>query len=118
VTAEVLNPVDIEQYIVETKNRIANGVKVVTAAEREMKAKRRAESLAYAKAFISGDGSIQDRRYKAEIDTMPLREEADDAEIAFKHAERTAKALEKELFAWQSVNNSVIAMYGAVKHGS
>ena len=46
---------------------------------------------------------------------MPHREEADNAEIAFKHAERTAKALEKELLAWQSINTNIRAMYGAVR---
>ena len=44
---------------------------------------------------------------------MPHREEADNADLAFKHAERTAKALEKELFAWQSINSNIRAMYGA-----
>jgi len=51
--------------------------------------------------------------YSAEIESMPHREAADIAEIAFKHAERTAKALEKELFAWQSINSNIRAMYGA-----
>ena len=46
---------------------------------------------------------------------MDKREEADIAEIAFKHAERTAKALEKELMAWQSINSSLRAMYSAVR---
>lgn len=116
--SDVINPVDVENHIIRTKNHIASGVKIVTEAEQTMKARKREEDLAYAKAFINGEGSIQDRKYKAEIETMPLREIAEDAEIAFKHAERVARALEKELFAWQSVNNSVIAMYGAVKHGS
>ena len=56
---------------------------------------------------------MHERQYAADIAAMPHREEADNAEIAFQHAERTAKALEKELFAWQSINSNVRAMYEA-----
>jgi hypothetical protein len=111
----VHNPVDIERKIEETANRIARGVSVVTAAEREAKAKKRAFDLAYAFAYKRAPGSIKEREYTADIETMPHREEADNAEIAYRHAERTAKAAEKELFAWQSIGSSVRAMYGAVR---
>ena len=111
----VHNPVDIERKIEETANRIARGVSVVTAAEREAKAKRRAFDLAYAHAYKKAEGPAHERRYTADILSMSQREEADNAEIAFKHAERTAKAAEKELFAWQSIGSSVRAMYGAVR---
>ena len=109
----VHDPVAVEQKIEETKNRIAAGVKIVTAAEREMKAKKRAFDLAYAHAYKRADGSIKDREYQADIEAMPHREEADNAEIAYKHAARTADALEKELFAWQAILKSVCAMYSA-----
>ena len=112
---EVLNPVDAERKIQELSDRIAKGVGVVTAAEREARAKKRAFDLAYAHAYKRAEGSIKDREYAADIEAMPHREAADVAEIAFKHAERTAKALEKELFAWQSILNSVRAIYGAVR---
>ena len=109
----VHDPVAVEQKIEETKNRIAAGVKIVTAAERESRAKKRAFDLAYAYAYKHAEGSIKEREYQADIDTMPHREESDNADIAFKHAERTAKALDRELFAWQSILNSVRSMYNA-----
>lgn len=109
----VLNPVDVERHIQEVSNRIARGVQIVTAAEREAREKRRMFDLAFARAYKQADGPAHERKYTAEIDAMPHREAADIAEIAFKHAERTAKALEKELFAWQSINNSIRSMYGA-----
>jgi hypothetical protein len=115
VNGSLHNPADVERKIEETSNRIAAGVKVVTAAEREMRAKKRDFDLAYAHAYKNADGSIKDREYAADIKTMPHREEADNAEIAYKHAGRTADALEKELFAWQAILKSVNAMYGAVR---
>jgi hypothetical protein len=111
LATEVLNPVDAERKIQELSDRIAKGVGIVTAAEREARAKKRAFDLAYAYAYKSAEGSIKEREYTADIQTMPHREECDNAEIAFKHAERTAKALEKELLAWQSINSNIRAMW-------
>jgi hypothetical protein len=108
-----LNPVDVERKIEEVKTRIANGVRVVTAAERKRKEAKRVFDNAWAVAFKRAEGPIEDRKQQAVIDTMTEREAADDAEIAFKHAERTAAALEKELFAWQSINNTIRTMYNA-----
>jgi hypothetical protein len=113
VNGSLHNPLDVERKIEETANRIAAGVKVVTAREKEMRDKRRAFDLAYAFAYKRAEGSIKDREYTADIDAMPHREEADNAEIAYKHANRTADALEKELFAWQAILKSVTAMYNA-----
>ena len=115
MATEVLNPVDAERKIQELSDRIAKGVGVVTAAERDARARKRAFDLAYAHAYKRAEGSIKEREYSADIQTMDKREESDNAEIAFKHAERTAKALEKELVAWQSINSNLRAMYGAVR---
>lgn len=111
--AGVLNPVDAEKNIQDCSNRIARGVAVITNAEREARRLRRAFDLAYAHAYKNADGPAHERKYTAEITAMPHREAADVAEVAFKHAERTGRALERELFAWQSILNSVRAMYGA-----
>jgi hypothetical protein len=108
---EVLNPVDAERKIQELSDRIAKGVGVVTGAEREARKTKRDFDLAYALAYKRSEGPVHERRYTADIDSMAFREAADNAEIAFKHAERTAKALEKELMAWQSINSSIRAMY-------
>lgn len=112
---DVHNPVDLERKIEEISDRIAKGVKIVTVAEREAKAKRRDFDLAYAWAYKRAEGPVHARRYEADIQSMPHREAAENAEIAFRHAERTARALEKELAAWQSINTNVRTMYGAVR---
>jgi hypothetical protein len=111
--SEVLNPVEIEAAIRECAKRIHNGVKVVTAAESEARAKRREYDLAFAMAYKQNQGPAHEKRYAAEIATTEDRETAEVAEIAFRHAERTARAVEAELRAWQSVGASVRTMYGA-----
>lgn len=113
VRGDLHDPTDVEAKIRETSNRIAAGVRIVTGCEKEMKAKKRDFDLAYAHAYKKAEGSIKDREYAADIVTMPHREMSDNAEIAYKHAIRTADALEKELFAWQAILKSVTAMYNA-----
>ena len=113
VYGDVHNPADVEQKIEETKNRIAAGVKIVTGSEKTMKAKKRDFDNAWAFAIKKAEGPEYMRKADATIATMPHREEADNAEIAFKHAVRTADALDKELFAWQAILKSVCAMYNA-----
>lgn len=109
------NPVDVERRIEETAARIARGVRVVSDAEREMKAAKRDFDLAMAFALKKAEGPEYLRKAQAAIDTMPHRERAENAELTYKHAVRTADALERELYAWQSILNSVRAMYGAVR---
>ena len=117
VERSVHDPAAVEQKIEETKNRIAAGVKIVTGCEKEMKRKKRDFDLAWSYAIKKADGPEYLRKADATIATMPHREEADNAEIAYKHATRTADALERELFAWQSILNSVRAMYSAAGVG-
>lgn len=115
IDSPVYNPADVEKKISECVNRIADGVKVVTGAERAAREAKRDFDLAFALAYKRADGMPQHlRKYEADIATMPHREKADNAEIAYKHAERTAKALEKELIAWQSIGASIRAMFPAV----
>lgn len=111
-----LNPVDVERKIEETSNRIAMSVRIVSDREEEAKAKRSAFDEAYAYAYVAAfDYPAHERKYRATLATMAERQAAEVAETAFKRAERKAKALEKELFANQTISNSVVAMYKAVR---
>ncbi|MFC0546903.1 hypothetical protein [Kutzneria chonburiensis] len=113
-----LNPVQIEQAIRTCADRIHRGVVIVSNAEAAARKARRDYDLAYALAYKHSDGPAHERRYAAEIDTAGERAAADDAELAFRHAERTAKAVEAELRAWQSVGASVRMMYGVETGGT
>jgi hypothetical protein len=114
----ILNPVESERWIREVKDRIAKGVKVVTGAERQAKKMRRDFDEAWAYAIKKSEGPEYQRKADATIETLPHRARAEDAEIAFRHAERTAKALDKELFAAMAVNSNIRSMYGAAGVGS
>ena len=113
MTTEVLNPVDVEQGIRVCAERIHEGVKIVTQRERIFREADRAYDRAYAHAYLAADGPAHEKKYRAELATAEERDARDVAEVAFRHAERTARAIESELRAWQSVGASVRAMYSA-----
>lgn len=115
MSGSAFNPVDVENKIDETRNRIAAGIKVVSNAEDHAKAQRRAFDVAYALAYLNAEGPIPERKYRAVLATVDKREIAELAETQFNHAKRTAESMDKELFAWQSISKSVVAMYNAVR---
>lgn len=110
--SDVLNPVDIESAIRACAERIHKGVKVVTDAEKDAREAVRVYDRAFAAAYLNAAGPAHERKYHAELGTAHERDARDVAEVAFKYAERTARAVEAELRAWQSVGASVRAMYG------
>lgn len=113
--SDVLNPVDIEQSIRTVADRIHKGVQIVTDAEQEHRTADHAYDVAFAHAYMHHDGPAHEKKYAALLATQEERAESDRTELAYKHAERTAKALEAELRAWQSVGASIRSMYAAEK---
>jgi hypothetical protein len=113
VNDEVLNPVDIETAIRRCADRVHEGVKVTTDRERIAREADRLYDRAYAHAYLAAEGPAHEKKYRAELATAAERDARDVAEVAFRHAERTARAVEAELRAWQSVGASIRTMYGA-----
>jgi hypothetical protein len=110
---EVLNPVDVEKSIREAANDIARGVTIVSNAEAKAREATRLYDRAYATAYLAAEGPAHEKRYRAELATASERDVMEVAELAFKHAERTARSLEAKLRAFQSVGASIRTMYGS-----
>jgi hypothetical protein len=109
----VRNPAEVEALIEDTKERIADAVLVIDQAEKAMKDARRAHDHEFSRAMLSAEGPEYLRRAEATMVASAEKETADLAEIAFHHAVRENSSLEKELFAWQSILNSVRSMWNA-----
>ena len=114
---QVLNPVQIEAMIRDISERIAKGVPITSRRYKAFLEADREFDRAFAAAYLAAEGSIKDREMQARLDTLEAREKRDLAEVAYKHADRLAKALEGELRAMQSVGASVRAMYGVAGRG-
>jgi hypothetical protein len=111
------NPVAIEHAIRECANRIAKGVTVCSERYQAYQKAEREFVQAYAQARLAAPGAQLEKRYYADAETMELRERRDVAKAAYKHAEAQAQALREELRALQSVNKSVMGMYGVAGRG-
>jgi hypothetical protein len=109
--SDVVNPVQVENAIRSLANSISRGVIQVSNAEAGARTARRNYDVAFAHAYMDYTGPAHAKKYYATIRTEGELEAADVAELAFKHAERTARALTEELRAWQSLGASVRAMY-------
>jgi hypothetical protein len=116
---DVLNPVDIETRIRQLADGIARGVKVCTDAYERYLLADREHDRARARAFLLADGSMDVRKYKAELapEVVTTRDALDVADAAYRYADRNAKALESELRAYQSVGASVRQMYAVAGRG-
>ena len=115
--SEPLNPVQIETAIRELVNRIAKGIKVCSDRYAAFLEADRQFDREFAQAYLSAQGSIEDKKRQATIETMPAREERDVADAAYRHADRLSKALDLELRAYQSIGASVRQMYANAGRG-
>lgn len=110
---EPLNPVQVERAIRDAANDVAKGVRIVTEALRDYRAKERAFDLGFARAYNRHSGPAHSKRYAADEATMGLRAERDEAEVVWRYAAQRARSAEMQLSAYQSIGRSVNQMYGA-----
>lgn len=112
-----LNPVLIEQNILELTNRISKGIRVYSDRYADFLEKDREFDRAYARAYLEAEGSIKDKEKTAVLETFEARTARDVAEIAYKHANQLLKALDSELRAWQTLGASVRQQYAVAGRG-
>lgn len=105
------NPVSVEQAIRNCANRIAAGVTVCGNAYAAFMDADRVYDRAFAQAYMAHKGAAHEKKYAAELATEAERTERDVADAAYRYADRTARAVESELRAWQSVGASVRQAY-------
>lgn len=115
--SDVLNPVQIEQSIRDVANRMAKGVKVCSDTYAAFLQADHAHEVAVARAYMEHQGPAHEKKYAAIEATQEARTARDAADVAYRYADRTARALDAELRAWQSIGASVRSMYGVAGRG-
>ncbi|MEY8565163.1 hypothetical protein [Corynebacterium sp.] len=115
---EPLNPVQVEQRIMELSNMIAAGVQQVTNKLRAYRQADAAYDRAKAHAQLAADGkTVADREAEVELATIDERDAKDFAEVEYSHVNRRVKAFEKELDAIRSIGANVRQMYSVAGRG-
>ncbi len=117
MSTESFNPVQIEQAIRKCAERIGRSVTICGAAYEAFLTAERDYDRAFAQAYLQAEGPAHAKKYAAELATGREREARDVTDAAYRYAERTSKAVEAELRAWQSVGASVRQMYGVAGRG-
>lgn len=112
---EPLNPVEVESQIRTLANRLSNGIPVVAKALGEYKTALRTYEVEEAKAYMRHTGPAHEKKYAAIIAAEDFRKASDDAEVIWRHADRTARSVESELSAFQSLYKGIVSMYGGTR---
>ncbi len=113
----VWNPAQVEAAIYEVANEIANGVTVCGELYRKFLDADRAYDLAFAQSYLRAPGTVNQRKYYAEVATTEQRADRDLADAEYRLADRRSWALRDKLSGLQSVNKSIMAQYGATGRG-
>lgn len=117
VSTEDWSPVRVETSIREVSARISKGVAVCSDRYAAYLAADRVYEQAFARAYMAHDGAAHERKYAAVLATAVEQEARDAADVAYRYADRQAKALENELRALQSVGASIRSMYSVAGRG-
>lgn len=114
-----LNPVEMEQQILEATNIVAKSVRPVSDAYNTWQQSELAHKLAYAKAYTSAQGSIEERKQIAALATEAEAQKLIEAEVVYKRLLDYQRSYRDKLSALQSLSKSVVAAYNsqAVGHG-
>lgn len=114
---EPMNPVSIEASIREVSNRIAKGVHVCSERYADFLRAEDAFERAFARHYMKHEGPAHEKKYAATLATTTEKDALNVADVAYRHADRRARALDSELRALQSVGASVRSMYATAGRG-
>ena len=114
---DVLNPTQIESAIREVANRMAEGVQICSDRYAAFLDADHRFDVAYARAYMQHEGPAHEKKYAAVLATRGERDARDAADVAYRHADRRAKALESELRSLQSVGASLRVQYSVAGRG-
>lgn len=115
--SDIISPVQVETAIREVANRMAEGVKICSDRYAAFLDADHRFDVAYARAYMQHEGPAHEKKYAAVLATQAERDSRDAADVAYKHADRRAKALDSELRALQSVGASLRVQYGVAGRG-
>jgi hypothetical protein len=104
-----LTPNDVAMELAGLARRLDSVVNQMQVAEQDATAKRAAFDLAFSKAFLSADGSMDLRKHQAVVATNGQRAEADVAEAAVRHLRRVVDAIKVRIDVGRSVGAAIRA---------
>lgn len=111
------NAADVVKHLASLALELNAKVEQIRAAERDLVDKRGAADLAYAKAFLDAEGSVDARKHQAVLRTHQQRMEADVADTVVRHLRREIDALRVRIDVGRSYGAAIRAELSALVGG-
>lgn len=111
------NATEVAAHLAQLARDLNAKVDAIRAAERDYVEKRGAADLAYSRAYLSAEGSIDARRHQATVRTYEQRMAADVAEAVVKHLRREIDALRVRIDVGRSYGAAIRAELSALVGG-
>lgn len=111
-----LNPVQVEQRIIEAVTQIARSIRPVSEAYDAWQKAELDFKVASARVYLSSDGPVKERDQKAVVETADEALAARVAEGEYRRLKDFQESFRDQLSALQSVQKSVNAAYQAAGH--
>lgn len=102
---ELVTPGDVEREMIELSQRIDKAPGTIKEYHERVRAARQEYRKAYALAYSAATGTQVDRRMQADLATIDVAENLDQAEISYKFVMDTFDGLRTKLRALQSVSS-------------
>lgn len=111
--SDVLNPVDLENQILDIKNRCHNGVKIFSEKLEAFLDAETEYEHAESQAYLDHDGPQTEKRHAARVAAYDHRKVMNKAKVEYRYVEKKLDAYMAELAALQNLNKGVRAIYNA-----
>lgn len=112
-----LEPVEIEQKLLEFNDAIHRGNEILQAASQEFYRAKRARERAEALATLAATGTILERKAQVTLNTQEETDAADDAYLVLEHAKRQQETNKLCASIWQTLSSSVREAYRTAGRG-
>lgn len=100
---------EVAQHLAHLARDLDATVRALEAADRGAVEKRAAADLAYSRAFLAAEGSVDRRKHIAAVDTHQQRLDADVADTVVRHLRRQIDAIKTRIDVGRSYGAAVRA---------
>ena len=102
-----LTPTQVAAQLASLARELDRKIQAMEHADREAIEKRGAADLAYSRAFLAAEGSMDLRKHQATIETHDQRMTADVADAVVRHLRREVDSIKTRVDVGRSVNSAV-----------
>lgn len=104
-----VNATEVALQLARLARDLDETVNSLKTADEDATRKRSAFDVAFSKAFVNAQGSVDQRKHLAVIETYPLRDEAEVADTVVRHLRRRIDAIKTRIDVGRSYGAAVRA---------